>query len=205
MTTGSAVGYTRGRNNHHNAIREADMTRIRILSREDMNDEQGEVFDSAKAAGAPVGGPYWAYIRYPALMRQNQAISSCLAAGPLSPRERQIAILTVIRFWGAAYPWAVQVRNALKIGIGEDIIDAINAGKTPALDDPREKAAYQVARELLETHKLSDATYQAAEKAFGEEGLVTLVAQVGQFGMTCCTANAFDVTPPDDAPARLAG
>jgi len=180
------------------------MTRIKILSRDEMSDEQGKVFDGAKAAGAPVGGPYWAYIRYPALMQKAQEMSNCLSAGALSPRERQIAILTVIRHWSAAYPWAVQVRNSLKAGVDQEIVDAINARKAPPLTDAREKAAYQVAKELLADHGLSDATYRAAEQAFGEEGLVTLVAQVGQFGMTCCTANAFDVTPPDDAPARLA-
>jgi len=179
------------------------VTRLKILSREEMNAEQGEVFDEAKAAGGPVGGPYWAYIRYPALMRQAQASSNVLRDGPLSPRERQIAILTTIRFWGAAYPWAVQVRNSLNAGVDQEIVDAINAGKTPPLSDAREKLSHQVARELLEKHGLSEATYKAAEKAFGEAALVTLVAQVGQFGMTCCTANAFDVTPPDDAPARL--
>lgn len=179
------------------------MTRLKILSREEMNQEQGEVFDEAKAAGGPVGGPYWAYIRYPALMRQAQASSNCLRDGPLSPRERQIAILTVIRHWSAAYPWAVQVRNSLKAGVDQDIVDAINARQTPSLTDAREIAAHRVAGELLADHGLSEATYEAAASAFDEKSLVTLIAQIGQFGMTCCTANAFDVTPPDDAPARL--
>jgi len=168
-----------------------------------MNQEQGKVFDDTKAAGGPVGGPYWAYIRYPALMSQAQQMSNCLRDGALSPRERQIAILTVIRHWSAAYPWAVQVRNSLKAGVGQDIVDAINARRTPALDDPREIAAHRVAGELLADHGLSDATYAAAAAAFDEAALVTLIAQIGQFGMTCCTANAFDATPPDDAPARL--
>jgi hypothetical protein len=35
--------------------------------------------------------------------------------------------------------------------------------------------------------------------------LVALVARIGSFSMTCCTANAFDITPPDDAPDRLKG
>ena len=179
------------------------MTRLKILAREEMNEEQGRVFDEAKAEGGPLGGPYWAYIRYPELMRQAQASSNVLRDGPLSARERQIAILTTIRFWSAAYPWAVQVRNSLKAGVEQEIVDAINAGRTPALDDPREKVAHKVARELLEKHGLSEATYKEAEQALGEQSLVTLVAQVGAFGMTCCTANAFDVTPPDDAPARL--
>ena len=81
----------------------------------------------------------------------------------------------------------------------------INAKKAPTLSDPREKLAYEVANELLTRHALSDVTYEAAARSFKEEELVALVAVVGSFSMTSCTANAFDVTPPDDAPARLAG
>ena len=63
--------------------------------------------------------------------------------------------------------------------------------------------AHQIAKELLANKGLSDATYAAAEASFSTEELVALVARVGSFSMTCCTANAFDITPPDDAPHRL--
>jgi hypothetical protein len=63
--------------------------------------------------------------------------------------------------------------------------------------------AHRVANELLADEGLSDATYAAAEAAFSTEELVALVARVGSFSMTCCTANAFDIMPPDDAPDRL--
>lgn len=175
------------------------MTRFAIIKREEMNDEQAKVYDEVEAAGRPLGGPYWAYIRHPTLMRQAQDLSNCLRAMPLSGRERQIAILAVARHWNAKFPWAAQVRASLAAGVDQDIIDAINEGKAPKLDDGREKAAYDVAVELLADRGLSDATYANAEKAFGLEALIALVATVGQFSMTCCTANAFDITPPDGA------
>jgi len=71
------------------------------------------------------------------------------------------------------------------------------------LSDPGEQAAYDLASELVTTKRVSEDTYAKAEKIFGEEKLVDLVAGVGFFSMVCCTANAFDITPPDDAPARL--
>ncbi len=69
------------------------MTRIAILKRDEMNPEQGKLYDDVKAEGGPLGGPYWAYIRFPRLMRLAQDISSCLGQGGLSKRERQMAIL----------------------------------------------------------------------------------------------------------------
>jgi 4-carboxymuconolactone decarboxylase len=181
------------------------MTRIRIINRSEMNAEQGRVYDEAKAKGNPVGGPYYAYIRYPRLMEAAQELGNCLRDSALSGRERQIAVLTAIRHWDAKYPWAVQVRGSLAAGVDQPTIDAINARKAPTLANPRERLAYEVATELLTKRGLSDATYESAARHFKEEELVALVAVVGQFSMVSCTANAFDVTPPEDAPSRLAG
>lgn len=179
------------------------MTRIAILKREQMDAEQGKVFDDAKAAGGPVGGPYWAYIRFPKLMQLAQDMSSCLGQGGLSKRERQLAILAVARFWGAEYPWAAQARAAETIGLEREIVDTINNGGTPKLDNPRERAAYEVAQELLASKKLSEASYASAAKLFGEKELVSLIATVGQFSMTCLTTIAFDCTPTPEMVHKL--
>lgn len=180
------------------------MTRIEILKREDMDEAQGSVYDEAKTGGGPVGGPYLAYIRIPELMRQAQNLRACLHGGPLSGRERQIINLVVARHWGAKFPWFAQARGSLEVGLDREIIDAINANDVPQLDNPREQAAYSVARELLTDRALSDATYAAAEASLGLVDLVAAVASVGQFAMTCCTANAFEIDPPADAPIPLA-
>ena len=181
------------------------MTRISILSEDEMNDEQKAVISAAKANGKPHGGPFWAYIRNPRLMETVQDTMGAIADSTLSAREQQIATLAVARFWSANYPWAVQCRNALKIGLSQEEIDAINNRSALPTDNKRELLAVQVANELLADKGLSEATYAAAEDAFTTEELVTLVARVGSFSMTCCTANAFDITPPDEAPSRLNG
>jgi 4-carboxymuconolactone decarboxylase len=179
------------------------MTRIAILTNDDMNDEQRAVIEASKASGKPHGGPFWAYIRNPKLMQNIQEGMAYIAASTLSAREQQIATLTIARFWGAKYPWAVQCRNGLKIGLTQDEIDAINARGALPTDNKRELLAHQVANELLADKGLSDATYTAAEATFTTEEMVALVARIGSFSMTCCTANAFDITPPDEAPDRL--
>ena len=179
------------------------MTRISILTPDDMNDEQRAVIEASKAKGKPHGGPFWAYIRNPKLMQSLHNTADCIADSTLSAREQQIVTLTVARFWGANYPWAAQCRNGLRVGLTQEEIDAINARAALPTDNKRELLAHQIANELLANKGLSDATYKAAEAAFNTEELVALVARVGSFSMTCCTANAFDITPPDDAPDRL--
>jgi len=132
-----------------------------------------------------------------------QTTGDCIANSTLSAREQQIVTLTVARFWNAKYPWAAQSRNGLKVGLTQAEIDAINARVALPTNDKRELLAQKIANELLADKSLSDATYAAAEATFSTEELVALVARVGSFSMTCCTANAFDITPGDDAPDRL--
>jgi 4-carboxymuconolactone decarboxylase len=174
------------------------MTRIAIVKREEMNAEQGRVYDEAKAANAPVGGPYYAYIRNPQLFTAAQNMGKAIGSFKLTPRERLIAVLTTARFWNTNYPWGAQVRNALANGIDQATVDAINAGKTPDLPNPREAMAHKLAKELLTNKGLSEATYKEADRLFGAEDLVGLVAAVGQFSMVSCSANAFDITPTNE-------
>jgi 4-carboxymuconolactone decarboxylase len=179
------------------------MTRLAIIDRADMNAEQARVYDAAKAAGSPVGGPYVAYIRLPPLFEAAQNMRACLGGGPLSARERLIAYLVTARFWNAQYPWFAQSRAAREAGIEPEIIAAINARATPALGDARERICFLVAAEMLAGKGLSEARYAEAEKILGLEALVALVATIGSFTMTCLTAGTFAVPPPADNPTPL--
>jgi 4-carboxymuconolactone decarboxylase len=180
------------------------MTRIAIIDRADMNAEQARVHDAAKQSGGPVGGPYYAYIRLPKLFEASQALRNCIGEGPLSGRERQIVNLVVARHWNARYPWFAQARASLAIGLAQAVIDAINTRQTPDLSDARERTCFTVARELLANKGLGDEIYAAAEKTMGLPDLVALVATIGNFSMTCLTADAFQIDPPPDNPTPLA-
>ena len=180
------------------------MARIALIDRKDMNPDQAQVYDAAKASGGPVGGPYYAYIRLPKLFAAAQNLRATTASGPLSRREQQIVHLVVARYWNAQYPWYAQVQASLKAGIEQSVIEAINARQAPSLPDQREKTCYTVTGEILANRGLSDATYAAAEKTMGLESLVALVANVGSFTMTCITAGTFRIDPPADNPTPLA-
>lgn len=178
------------------------MQRIAIIDRKDMNAEQARVYDAALAAKSVVGGPYYVYIRQPALFEAAQHLRGATGEG-LTPRERQIVNMTVARHWNAAYPWAVQARSSLNVGIARSVVDAINANQTPDLPDARERTCYTVARDMLVNKGLSDAAYAAAEKTLGQEHLIALVATVGSFSMTCLTTATFQIAAPADIPVPL--
>ena len=80
------------------------MTRFEIRKREDMSAEQRGVHDENKASGGRLrGGPYWAYIRKTVFMGLHKAMNDYVRDSSLTKRERQIAVLAVVRYWNAKY------------------------------------------------------------------------------------------------------
>ena len=57
---------------------------------------------------------------------------------------------------------------------------------------------YDVSTQLLQTHRLDDATYDRAIAEFGAQGVVELVGVVGYYCMVCMTLNTFQIRPPAD-------
>ena len=59
----------------------------------------------------------------------------------------------------------------------------------PASMKPDEQVLYEFTKELLDTKHVSDATFQNAVKAFGEKGVVDLIALTGYYGMVSALLN----------------
>ena len=172
------------------------MSRIKELLPANMTQDQLELYESTRASGGLLGGPNVVYLRIPKFMRINQAAVGYLRSNSLAPRLRQLAILRTVKYWGAPFAWAFHVPASLKEGVEQDIIDAIENGLEPVCASPVDKAVLRICAELLETHKLSDETYQTAIDMFGETGLADIVATAGFYCSTALTLNAFEIDPP---------
>src|SRR5262245_55908725 len=90
----------------------------------------------------------------------------------LSRDLSETIILMTGRFWTSQYEWAAHKPIALQNGVRPSIVDAIAAGKRPEGMSPEFDVAYNLVDELLTTHQVTDATFQAAKDKFGETGVV---------------------------------
>jgi 4-carboxymuconolactone decarboxylase len=77
------------------------------------------------------------------------------------------------------------------------MIAAIKAGTEPQFANEDEAAVHAFARELLQTGRVSDATYAHVFTALGAVGVVDLVGILGYYGLISMTINAFEVPVPD--------
>ena len=181
------------------------MSRIPLLKPEEMDSEQRRVYDhTLKTTGRAAGGPSIAYAYAPNLWEANNAVSAYFESkSTLSPVQLRIAALVTVRKWNSDFPWAAQARFALQGGLDASVVDAINNRERPSLANIEDQAIHDVAREMIDTGTLSDASFTAARDILGTRKLVDTVGAVGQFCKTAMMANLAGATAPADAPSKL--
>lgn len=116
------------------------------------------------------------------------------------PRLNELAILIVARHWEANYVWNAHHRYAVQMGLPQEVVDAIRAGRRPSRMEPDVDAVYTFASEFLTARRASDATVAAAKAVLGgDRGLVDLVGTMALYQMTAMMV-VLDGTPlPDGA------
>lgn len=169
-------------------------SRFKQLTRETMTAEQKRIAD--EIMGGPRGGstglqgPFNAWMRSPGLCDPAQKLGAyCRFGSSLPARLSEVAILVTGRHWRSNFEFWAHVRLARQAGIAEEKIQAIHAGKRPDGMAEDEAAVHDLAKELLETRRVSDANYERALKLFGENGVVDIVGIVGYYSLVALTLN----------------
>lgn len=182
-------------------LRKTLMNRLPNLSPETMSAAQLEVFKSINSG--PRGksrGPFTALLHSPELTRQVEQLGVYIRYNCRIPiRQRELAICLVGADWHADYEWHVHAPLAMNAGIPAEALDQIASGEVPVLKDLLDQVTSGFVLELLQTRRVSDATYRLAVEAFGEAGVVDLTGLVGYYTLLAMTLNTFEVSVPEDA------
>lgn len=177
------------------------MSRLPELVPEKLTGKAAEMYERIKSGPrGRVRGPLAAWLHSPGFAQAAHPIGEYLRFGcPLSGRLAELAILVVARHWTAQFEWFVHAPLALKAGIAQEVVDAIAEGTDPPFKQDDERVVYAVARELLSTGRLADATYRRGIEAFGEAGMVDLSGLVGYYTLGAFTLHTFDIEPEPGA------
>jgi 4-carboxymuconolactone decarboxylase len=126
---------------------------------------------------AGANGPFNVLLRSPEIGDLGQEFgASTRFKSSLPQKLYELAILVTARHWTSQYEWQAHHRSALQAGLSPAIADAIAEGRRPAVMQKDEEAVYNFCSELLNTKQVSDATFAAAKNAFGERGVVDIIA-----------------------------
>jgi 4-carboxymuconolactone decarboxylase len=165
--------------------------RMPMPSPEAMSTAQRAAAD-ALIAGPRKGvyGPFLPLLRTPQLLDRVAALGEQLRFhSSLETRVRELVTCAAARHTTNQFEWLMHAPLAIKAGVAESTIAALQAGARPTGLAADEETALDFARELLHTHGVSEPAYAAALAQFGEAGVVELATLIGYFVMVCWVMN----------------
>ena len=175
------------------------MSRYREISVAEMTPAQRRAHDViVSGKRGRFGGPFQVLIRAPEICEHASKLGEHLRWGTSLPdRLSELAIITTARFWRAQYEWYAHAPLAEKAGVPATAIEAIRTGGTPVFTAKDEVLIYRVCNELFRTQRLSEASFNEAVKALGENGLIEVIAIIGYYTLIGNTLNVFQVGLPE--------
>ena len=117
----------------------------------------------------------------------------------LTGAESELAICTAARAANAGYIWNAHVKLGLKAGTREEAIHAVDTYGPLEKLTADEALIIRFGRELLEAPEVSDGTFDAVRKRYGEKGLLELTALMSVYMMNASILRVMDHQPAADA------
>jgi 4-carboxymuconolactone decarboxylase len=186
------------------------VSRLAYLRYDQLDPDRQEVWDSVvgsrggelvNAQGGLIG-PFNAFVQAPGVGRHLSALGRVLRfETSIERRLTEIVIITVGARWKAEFEWWAHARMAREHGVANAVVDAIGRGEDPVFEAADERTVHAVARQLTDSGRLDQDTYDRAQRLLGDTGVVELVALCGYYTLVSFLLNAFAVPlPPGAAP-----
>jgi len=167
----------------------------------DIHPETGNRFPAVKAGLTPDAFGPGAIRQYsPAVAESMTAVNDYLRhKSGLDDRLVELAILVTAREMDCVYVWTAHEPAAQKAGLQQEIIDAVKFRRPVTKLAEKDALIVQLGRDAIGKHKVSSDTFARAQKAFGNQGLVNIVALMGDYAATTMLLDVADqhVRPKD--------
>ena len=168
-----------------------------ITDREAVPEDKREHFDYIQKTRGRVGGGMAMLMHSPEVAGRVAAVGTYVRFDSPLPRVvKELAALTASSEMHAEFERAVHANFASEQGVSREIIDRIWNCQTLSAIPEEQALPVRLARELLRDHRLTDATYAIAQRRYGDEGVVDLIALVGYYTMLGVLFTALQVPAP---------
>jgi 4-carboxymuconolactone decarboxylase len=170
--------------------------RLGAIPKDAYSDAQKKVVaEIATGPRAEIFSPLLPMLRSPELAYAAERFGeSVYYQSQLDKRIYELAVLILARQTSQQFEWRVHYPLAIKLGIKQENIDAIGAGRRPLHLADDEQILYAFVVELLRTNQISDANYARFVDRFGERGVIDLVGLLGYYNTIAIMMNV-DRTP----------
>src|SRR3954469_24218225 len=171
------------------------MTRIEAFrDKSDVAAEHHHVVDGVLETFGQIRGPISVLLHSPTLAERLLPLVHFFRSGTVvEGKDLSLAILVAAREREGGYVWSRQVDLARPRGGREEGIDLIRRKGDPAELPPEERDIVVYARQLAETNRVDQATFEALRAQHDEQWLVELTAASCYYGMLSGVVSAFEV------------
>lgn len=174
------------------------MSRYRDIAPDDMTPAQRRVHDQIVAGRrGRFGGPFQLLVRAPEICEHLSKLGEHLRWGSsLSPALSELAICLTARHLRANYEWHAHAPLAIEAGVPAAAMEAIRTDTMPRFEATDQALIYRLVTELIDTKRLSDASFAEAITALGEHGIVEVGTIIGYYTAIGNALNVFEVALP---------
>jgi 4-carboxymuconolactone decarboxylase len=161
-----------------------------ITSKDQVPAKDHAIVDSIIGSRGALQGPFSMFLHCPEFAGRAAHLGAFVRfEGSLDMRARVLAAMTAAREFEAEYVWGAQTGGARRQGVPESTITAIREKHTRGMA-PEDAQVVEFTQQLLQKHRVDDATFKAIQERFGNEGLIELTGAIGYYSMLAMTVNA---------------
>jgi 4-carboxymuconolactone decarboxylase len=183
------------------------VTRLERLRPETLTDAQQELYreitEGPRASGPQhfaitdesggLHGPFNAFLLSPEVGRALQQVGASIRyQTTLTPRVREMAILTVAAHWNSEFEWFAHERVGRAVGVTDNELKQLRSGEGVSVSDRHEACALLAVRALLDGD-LPDDTYDHVVTDIGHGQLFELSTLVGYYSTLALQMRVFRV------------
>jgi len=173
------------------------LSRLPLRTREEMDDHGKRLYDAVVGPQSRtlVGlqGPSGISLHAPRLGELQRAVNQYLRFDTaLGRRLTELAILVAAREMDSQFEWTAHEPAGLIEGLEQTIIDVVKCRRPVSGLPAKEAAIVGLGREVFRRRKVHPQTFARAVKLFGRQGVVELVALMGNYAATALMFRAVD-------------
>ena len=164
-----------------------------ITSKDQVPAKDHAIVDAITASRGALQGPFTMFLHSPEIAGRVAHLGAFVRfEGSLDMRVRVLAAMTVAREFEAVYVWGAQTGGARRLGVPESTITAIRDKHTRGMP-PEDAQVVEFTKQLLQKHRVDDATFKAMQARFGSDELIQLTGAIGYYTMLAMTVNACEL------------
>ena len=172
-----------------------------ITSKDQVPAKDHAIADAIVGSRGALQGPFTMFMHSPEIAGRVAHLGAYVRfEGSLDMRVRVLAAMTVAREFEAAYVWGAQTGGARRQGVPESTITAIRDKHTRGVP-PEDAQIIEFTRQLLQKHRVDDATFKAMQARFGNDELIQLTGAIGYYSLLAMTVNVCELEAAPGAEA----